>query len=424
MLQGLAAFRWAAWGWMALTLVASRHELARPWMAIGLVLAALAVTTLATALLRRDPVRLLGPALVAGELLVGAALVLCDGWAYRGGHSFSTHQSLGSVWPLVGILNAGVATAHDPVALGGARRRGPLVSAAVGVSFGLARVGSTLANGVRIFDQQRVLSLLNTTVFYALGGAVAAYAYVRMREAEGELADARAREELARTLHDGVLQTLALVERRTDDPALARLARDQERELRDHLFGPHGGDLDLGASLRTAAARWERAYGGRVEVLMADDLPVLSGERVDALAGAVGEALTNAGKHGAAQRVVVFVEPTDVGPGRTGSHGTGSHGTGSHGTGSHGTGSQGTGSQGTGATWKRSNRRRPNGKGSNGKGSSVFCSVKDDGSGFDPAAAVEGVGISRSIRGRMTDVGGWAEISGRPGEGAEVRLWV
>ncbi len=54
----------------------------------------------------------------------------------------------------------------------------------------------------------------------------------------------------------------------------------------------------------------------------------------------------------------------------------------------------------------------------------LFCSVKDDGRGFDPATSPEGVGLTRSIRGRIDEVGGRVEVAVAPGRGAEVRLWV
>ena len=87
-----------------------------------------------------------------------------------------------------------------------------------------------------------------------------------------------------------------------------------------------------------------------------------------AVAGAVGEALTNAAKHGGAGRATIYVEPDDDG--------------------------------------------------------GLFCSVKDDGQGFDPAATAEGMGISRSIRARLADIGGSVSIESRPGRGAEVQLRV
>jgi signal transduction histidine kinase len=369
-LQGLAAFRWGAWLWMATVLLVSRGDLARPWLAVVLVGAALAVTALDTVLLRRDPDALLRPGPLVAELAVGAALVLCDGWAYGPDHAFSTSQSLGSVWPLAGILGAAVAA-------------GPLAGVAAGVTLGLARVGATLANGAEVDTGGKVLSLTNTVVFYALGGAATGYVAGLLRRAESQISAARAREEVARTLHDGVLQTLAVVERRTADPGLARLAREQERELREYLFGvaaqrgdgangarttvgPGGGDL--GAALRAAAARFEDSFGGRAQVLVAEDLPSLPPERVAALAGAAGEALMNAGKHGRAGRVTVFVEPADDG--------------------------------------------------------GVFCSVKDDGSGFDPVTTPPGQGLTHSIRERMEEAGGRADVNSRPGAGTEVCLWL
>ena len=42
----------------------------------------------------------------------------------------------------------------------------------------------------------------------------------RLREASTQISAARAREEMAATLHDGVLQTLAVIQRRSDDVEL------------------------------------------------------------------------------------------------------------------------------------------------------------------------------------------------------------
>ncbi|HEX2273318.1 MAG TPA: hypothetical protein VHG90_05555, partial [Acidimicrobiales bacterium] len=130
-LQGLAAFRWGAWLWMAIVLTVSRHDLRRPWLAVGLVVAALVVTIADTVLLRTEPDALLRSGPIAAELAVGASLVLGDGWAYGPDHAFSTSQSLGSVWPLAGILGAGVAL-------------GPLAGAGAGMLVGLARVGAVI----------------------------------------------------------------------------------------------------------------------------------------------------------------------------------------------------------------------------------------------------------------------------------------
>ncbi len=344
---------------MTTVLLLARRDLARPWLAVGLVGLALAVTVADTLLLRSDHRALLRPGPLALELAAGASLVLADGWAYAPGHAFSsTSESLGSVWPLAGVLAAGLAA-------------GPAVAALAGVGLGLARVGAALVNTAAIDSGGRVLSLTNTIVFYAVGGAVAGYLARLLRRAEKEISATRAREDMARTLHDGVLQTLAVVERRADDPALARLARDQERELREYLFGAAvdgtaGGDL--GAALRAAAARYEKSFGGRVQVVVADDLPALDAHSLAALNGAAGEALVNAGKHGRSANVTVYVEPDEAG--------------------------------------------------------GVFCSIKDDGLGFDPSVVPEGVGLSRCIRGRVEEAGGRVEVRASPRAGAEVIMWL
>ena len=356
LLTGLAVFRWAAWAWMALVLLVNRGDLERPWLALLLVGLALAVTAWSTVLVRAAPAALLGPPAVVVELLVGVALLVGDGAAYEEGHAFGGGtQSLGSAWPLAGVLSAGLASG----ASGGA---------VAGLALGLGRLGGVLANGETGLDAGRWLSIVSTTVLYVLAGGAAGFSATRARQLEREAASIRAREEVARHLHDGVLQTLAVVQRRADDPALAELARAQERELREFLRRGPRTDDGLEPGLRRAAARFEEAHGGRVDVVVADDLPRLDPDALAALVGAVSEALANAGRHGRAGRVTIYAEPADEG--------------------------------------------------------GVACSVKDDGAGFDPATVAEGMGLARSVRGRVAEVGGRVEVDSRPGRGAEVRLWV
>src|SRR2546423_143200 len=227
-LQALAAFRWVAWAWMAVVLLLSRDDLDHPVVALALVAAALALTAGWASAWRWRPGFLCTPPAVVAELGLGAALLVFDGWVFGRGHAFSTSQSLGSVWPLVGVLAAGVAF-------------GPTAGAGGGIVLGACRVAATVWNGESVDSAGRALSLVNTGVLYALSGALAGYLFRLLVRAEREVSAARAREEVARTLHDGVLQTLALVERRTGDEALARLARDQGRGLRGFLFGAAAG---------------------------------------------------------------------------------------------------------------------------------------------------------------------------------------
>lgn len=364
LLSALAVFRWLAWGWLAVILVLSWQELtdpdsdARGWVAYTLAALALAVTAGATVLRRTRPEALLSLPVVATEIAVGFTLMVGDQLAYNGEpHS----QWLGSAWPLAGIATAGIAFGT----------KGGILA---GLIVGAGRVGANLMDPTFEWDEQRgLVATASTMVLYALAGGTAGFVTLKLRDAERRIGLAQAREEVARTLHDGVLQTLAVVQRRSTDEDITRLAHEQERELREFLFGSPttvDGGGDLGAGLRAAAAKFEDRFGGAARVVTAPDLPNLGPPAVDALAGAVSEALTNAGKHGNARTVTVYVEP-----------------------------------DGSDADL-------------------VFCSVKDDGVGFDPAGAQEGQGLRRSIRGRITEVGGRVEIDGRPGRGTEVRVWL
>lgn len=378
--RGIAAYRWLAWVWMATVLVLARRALQRPAAAVLLVLAALLVTAWLTVLLARDPDRLRRPVAVGVEVGVGLTLLAADGLVYTPPHVFTGTQPLGVAWTLAPLLAAGVAF-------------GPLVGAVTGVVAGAARVVSALLGVVPAPVEEQwlgaltavqVLSLATTMVLYGLAGGVAGYGARLLRDtqqrlaaAERTLAEVRAREDVARRLHDGVLQTLAVVERRAEDPDLARLAREQERDLRAFLLGPPApapdtpgapSDQGLARALDSPARRFELAFDARVEVLVPDDVGALAPPVLEAVAGAVGEALTNAGRHGGARRVVIYVEPQDD--------------------------------------------------------DRVLVCVHDDGAGFDPATTSTGIGLPRSIRGRIAEVGGDVEVVSAPGRGTEVRLTV
>lgn len=174
------------------------------------------------------------------------------------------------------------------------------------------------------------------------------------------------RAEVAAHLHDSVLQTLALIQRRGDDPReVSALARRQERELRLWLSGrSERPDVELMAALRAAAAAVEVEHAVEIEVVTTGSCPL--DDRTVALLGAAREAMANAARHAGGDRVSVFAEVAD---GRI----------------------------------------------------EVF--VRDRGNGFDvDAVPADRRGVRESIVGRMRRAGGRATISSGPGSGTEVEL--
>jgi signal transduction histidine kinase len=174
------------------------------------------------------------------------------------------------------------------------------------------------------------------------------------------------REEVAAHLHDSVLQTLALIQRSDEPREMASLARSQERELRDWLYGGvEAGDATLlSTAVNEAAAEIERSHRVRIDVVTVGDRRLDDASR--ALVLAAREAMTNAAVHAQVQRLSVYVESDDEG---------------------------------------------------------ISAFVRDQGAGFDPASVPEDRhGIADSIRGRMARAGGTAEVVSAPGRGSEVRL--
>lgn len=343
-------FRTAAWAWLAVVTVLSSTSFDRPAAAAVGVTAAGAVTaawwwpTLAgqRAVVRRR--------VLAAEVLVGASLVAADAWVYDDGRA----QSFGGVWPLAGVLAVAV-------------RSGRRAGVAAGLLLGVAR-----ALGEAVFvrggwSATRVLAVASTGVLFGLAGWAAGWAAGRIRLADRLAARSAARAEVAAELHDGVLQTLAVVQRRSDDPELVRLARSQEAELRRYLAGPaetSTGAVPVEAMLRAAAADATARFGLRVELAVVPPLPDLRPDRAGAVRGCVAEALANVAKHAGTDRAVVFAE-ADAGR--------------------------------------------------------LVVSVSDEGVGFDPEHVTER-GIAGSIRRRVDELGGSTSITARPGTGATASI--
>ena len=204
-----------------------------------------------------------------------------------------------------------------------------------------------------------VLALIFAPWIVRLARSLAAERAERIRSQE--------RAEVAAHLHDSVLQTLALVQKRADDPIeVAALARRQERELRSWLSGRvHAGDeRRLVPELQAAAEEVERAHRVPVEVVAVGDRELDEPGR--AVVAAAREAMVNAAKFADGSPVDVYAEARD--------------------------------------------RRLQ-----------IF--VRDRGPGFDPAAIpADRRGLRESIVGRMERAGGRALINSAPGAGTEVEL--
>ncbi|MFF5080149.1 PspC domain-containing protein [Actinoplanes sp. NPDC000266] len=217
-------------------------------------------------------------------------------------------------------------------------------------------------------------SVINGVIFALVGllgvGVVAAPLLWRMfnqlrAEREGRIRE-QERAEVAAMIHDQVLHTLALIQRNSADiKEVQRLARGQERSLRNWLYKPTASPTErFAAALEQAAAEVEDTYAISVETVVVGDTEC--DERVAALVAAAREALVNAARHAGVQTVSLYaeVEPDEL---------------------------------------------------------SVF--VRDRGAGFELKGVQESRhGVRGSIIGRMQRHDGKAEIRSAVGDGTEVRL--
>ena len=367
LLRALSVFRWATLAWACLGVALSRSLLTRPVLAVAGLAVAAAYTLYLQMLGRVAPRRLATTPILALELVLGMGLLLLDGAVYEPERA----QSLPWAWPAAGIAAAGIA-------------RGTSAGLAAAAAVSAVSVYTEVVVLDRFSGPAQAAQVVSKVGLWLLVGALAGALVSRLRRAERLISLARARDELARELHDGVLQTLAIIQRRSDDGRLVALARDQENSLRAFLSDrrvlasavdtrSQAVEVDVEPALRQVAAYNEQRYPLSVEVIVATDCPPIPAETVAALAGAVGEAVTNSSKHGGADRVTVYAEPADH----------------------HHSAAPG-----------------------------IFVSVKDNGAGFAADEVQEGLGLSKSIRARIEDVGGSVDVTARPGRGAEVTLRV
>jgi signal transduction histidine kinase len=351
LVRGLAVARVVAVVWIVVAWATVLHRFRRPELALAVVLVVVLATCATVSVAFGSPRRLLDPAVVLIEVALVACVVVLDGAAWPSGQLFTVRQSLAGALPLVTTLAAAVALGPSAGALGGA----------LGLLRGLAAVvnGSALHGG-------RLTSVLASAVFGATAGIVGGWVADRLRAAEEEVSITRAQEQLFRSVHDTVLQTLAVVAQ-TGSGEVAALAKRTDRELRYAVFGPAPTDASFAAAVQRAARTAATRVGVEVTVaVVAEDEPAPS--IVLAVAGAVGEAVSNAGRHGHPNIVTVFAEVEDDG--------------------------------------------------------TVRATVRDDGVGFDVPTTRPGTGIASSITGRIEDVGGRVDIRSAPGDGCLVSLVV
>src|SRR5215213_8874919 len=292
------------------------------------------------------------------------------------------------VWPSVLIAAGGAliwrqslggpGTAAEPRAAGGAAapvfapRAADVSRTGLGVALVIA-AGLAFLQATGSLSAARDVLLAAIAVAVVLGVIFAPWVMRLVRSLTAERAErirSQERAEMAAHLHDSVLQTLALVQKRSDDPrAVASLARRQERELRAWLNG-RGGARDAAAerrlspALELAAEEVEDAHGVPIEVVAVGDVAL--DESGQAIVAAAREAMQNAAKFGGGAPVDVYAEVTDE---------------------------------------------------------RIEVFVRGRGPGFDPATVPEDRrGVRESIVGRMRRHGGQAEIRSAPGAGTEVEL--
>jgi signal transduction histidine kinase len=182
---------------------------------------------------------------------------------------------------------------------------------------------------------------------------------------------AEERADMATRVHDSVLQTLALIQRRAAEPQeVIKLARGQERELRAWLFDGQppgtvkGEGITLAGGIRQIQQDVEAQHRIAVDAVTVGDCEL--DDDLQALLAAAREATVNAAKWSGADTVSLFAEV---------------------------------------------------------EADEVSLFVRDRGRGFDPdAVPADRKGLAESVHARIARRGGSATVRSTPGQGTEVSL--
>ncbi|WP_106818942.1 MacS family sensor histidine kinase [Janibacter massiliensis] len=344
---------WVSWQW--------QDRMSRPWLAVAAVVAMTAVTALAT-VLRRATV----PLVLAGLAVAALGIVLTVD-AYPRSEVAVGVPTLTGVWSAAPVLLAAVRWGA----------RGGLAS------------GVFIAT-VNLLSGSVSSTTLHSIVLLLLAGGILGWAFDVARVTQARMVAALAaqermaeRERLSRAVHDGVLQTLAFINRRGHEiggeaAELADLAADSESSLRTLIArAPEAsavaaddtgrtGRVDLGELLGPFASE-------RVDVVRPADPVIVPLHVGTELRDAVGAALDNVRQHaGDGARTWILVED---------------------------------------------------------EGDEILLTVRDDGVGttaqrLAEAEAAGRLGVASSIRGRVTDLGGRATWATAPGSGCTITLSV
>jgi len=354
--RAIDVLRPIALGWAAWVSYDRAATMVRPWLA-WTVLGVLAAWTAAMFLHRSRTV-----AVVGTELGLAVLAILATRWVDSPEVITAGAKTVPGIWPAAAVVAWSVLRGW----------RGGLLAAAVVAAADLVEVAEPTENTVN-----------NIILLLLLGGCVGYCAdlsregHAALREAIRLQAQVRERDRLARTVHDGVLQTLSYIHRRGTDMGgetreLAAMAAEQERLLRTLVSGvatPFPDQVVEGeVDLRTVL---ERQAEGDVQVVAPADPVMLEHQVAEELSAAVREVLENVRRHaGNGARAWVLIEDRDA---------------------------------------------------------HVVVTVRDDGVGVAPgrlaeAAAAGRMGVTHSIHGRINDLGGRAVYDSRVGGGTTVEL--
>jgi signal transduction histidine kinase len=301
--------------------------------------------------------------LVAQHVVIPSALILILCAAVGGAVTGATAPALAAqgalpavLGPLVGVLAVGGLSAIQVTDEFGATSQYDVIPAAI-----LFLVAGVAISGLGL---ARLLAARSTERKHA--------EQIRRESAAAE------RDRLGRSIHDGVLQVLALVQREGPDLGgqggeLAALAGEQEVALRSLLASEASAATDGKRAATDLRGPLQALAAPAVEVATPAQAVELPSAVTAEVVAAVRAALDNVRKHaGADARVWILLEDEQGG---------------------------------------------------------VRVTVRDDGTGFPPerlaeAAEAGRLGIAQSMRGRIADCGGTTTIDSRPGEGTEVEFWV